>query len=330
MNRIILLLSNYLFCPSCTKCQLLSLLGHLNYSLQIIPQGRSFLSHLLQLASSAHSPHQSITFNPSCTKELDLWRHLLSHLNGISFFYNDHVTNPEDTQLFTDAAPSVGFGCYCRGRWFASLWPREFSLSLSSSSFPSSALHELYPILVVACLWGHEWSRKSILIHSDNSALVAVINKGRFDSISPMPVLRHLTWLSVTHCFILRAAHVPGHHNCIADSLYRFEFQRFRRLASDTDLHPTPIPSFSLRSSPKRRSSQSPSPHPINHTPGSVPRTLSTYWTAWTCFRSFHSSNNFTFPSFDLLTITSFISHTKGHLSLRTTTVQVYHSGIFH
>lgn len=51
-----LLLSNYLESPHCTKHLLLSLLGHLNYSIRIIPQGHSFLSHLLSLATFLASP----------------------------------------------------------------------------------------------------------------------------------------------------------------------------------------------------------------------------------------------------------------------------------
>ena len=51
LDRITRLLSNSLLTPTCTKRQLLSLLSHLNYALRIIPQGRSFISHLLLLAS---------------------------------------------------------------------------------------------------------------------------------------------------------------------------------------------------------------------------------------------------------------------------------------
>ena len=39
LNWISLLISNFLPAPFCTKCQLLSLLGHLNFTLCIIPLG---------------------------------------------------------------------------------------------------------------------------------------------------------------------------------------------------------------------------------------------------------------------------------------------------
>lgn len=52
--RISLLISNILLAHRCTKWQLLSLLGYLNYAIPIIPQGRSFLSHLLSIAASIY------------------------------------------------------------------------------------------------------------------------------------------------------------------------------------------------------------------------------------------------------------------------------------
>lgn len=52
--------------------------------------------------------------------------------------------------LFTDAAPSIGFGGYFQGFWFAERWPVQFS-TLDSGSV-SSALYELYPIAVASVL----------------------------------------------------------------------------------------------------------------------------------------------------------------------------------
>ncbi|XP_049894744.1 uncharacterized protein LOC126386432 [Epinephelus moara] len=233
-----LLLSNYLLADRCTKRQLLALLGHLNYAIRIIPQAKSFLSILLSKAAAIPSLHDRVILDDACKMEMCMRLHFLSSWNGISFFYDDFITQPEDIQLFTDTAPSTGFGGYYGGRWFASIWPPE-------SRSPSSALHELYPIIIAAILWGHEWSRKSILIHSDNTTVVEILNKGRSCSLAIMQFLRRLTLFSAQHQFILWAAHIPGHHNSIADSLSRFSFQKFRHLAPESDLHPTPIPPFS-------------------------------------------------------------------------------------
>ncbi|KAG1935441.1 hypothetical protein F2P79_019279 [Pimephales promelas] len=106
-QRISLLLSNYLLADRCTKHQLLALLGHLNYAIRIIPQEKSFLSHLLLKAATIPSLHDKVTLDEACKMEIRLWQQFLSSWNGISFFYNDYVTQPEDIQLYTDAAPST-------------------------------------------------------------------------------------------------------------------------------------------------------------------------------------------------------------------------------
>ncbi|XP_061585356.1 uncharacterized protein LOC133450379 [Cololabis saira] len=242
LNRISLLISNFLLAPGCTKRQLLSLLGHLNFAMRIIPQGRAFISHLLSIASAVPSLLSPISLDNSSRAELRLWLNLLATWNGITFFYDDQLAHPHDINLYTDAAPSIGFGGFYDGRWFAAGWPPELA---NEHYTASSALYEIYPISVAAILWGHEWTRKSILIYSDNLAVVDIINKGRSNSSSIMPFMRRLVWHSVIHQYILRAAHVPGHSNTIADSLSRFSFQKFRSLAPHADPSPTPVPPYS-------------------------------------------------------------------------------------
>ncbi len=109
----------------------------------------------------------------------------------------------------------------------------------------SSALLELYPLVVAALLWGKEWSATSIIIHCDNEATVHCINKGRSHSPALMPLLRRLIWISACDQFIITAKHIPGSKNLIADSLSRFAFQKFRTLAPEADPLPTPVPPYS-------------------------------------------------------------------------------------
>ncbi|XP_072306544.1 uncharacterized protein [Eucyclogobius newberryi] len=245
LNRISLLLSNFLVAISCSKRQLLSLLGHLNFAMRIIPQGRAFISHLLTLASSVKSLHSVIILSKSVKSELRFWHLLLSNWNGITLFYRDIISAPLDISLFTDAAPSAGFGGYYLGRWFSAPWPNEFLDFIHKSGPSSSALFEIYPVVIATLLWGHEWTSTCVAIQSDNLAVVDIINKGRSNALPIMPFVRRLTWLSIKHQFILRAKYIPGYLNSVADSLSRFAFQKFRTLAPEADPLPIPVPPFS-------------------------------------------------------------------------------------
>lgn len=70
IDRIIAMSSNLLEAPQCSKRDLLSLLGHLNYAMRIIPQGHPFISHLLSLASSVPELDSIICLTPSCLADL--------------------------------------------------------------------------------------------------------------------------------------------------------------------------------------------------------------------------------------------------------------------
>ena len=55
---------------TCTKRELLSLLGHLNYAIMVIMHGRSFVSYLLTLAHSVKELHYHVTLNRGCLDDL--------------------------------------------------------------------------------------------------------------------------------------------------------------------------------------------------------------------------------------------------------------------
>lgn len=239
LQRIREVASSFVSAAVISKRQLLSLLGHLNFAMRVIPQGRSFVSRLLSVASSVPGLSDPVTLDAGCRSDLSFWFQLLSFWNGVSLFYDDVVSSSDSLEFFTDAAPSAGFGGFYQGNWFASSWPPQFS-----SLTPSSALYEIYPVVVACSLWGKTWARRRISVCCDNADVVYIINKGRSSSPDIMPFVRRITWLSVIHNFILTASHVPGHKNIIADSLSRFNFQVFQTLCPRACPMPLSVPPF--------------------------------------------------------------------------------------
>ncbi|XP_077957070.1 uncharacterized protein LOC120819784 [Gasterosteus aculeatus] len=200
-----------------SKQQLLSLLGHLNFAMRVIPQGRSFISRLLDTASSVPRLHELVSLDDGWRSDLRFWSRLLDQWNGITFFYNEIVESADSRQIFTDGAPSLGFGGIYQGQWFASHWPTAFCRFETSI-----ALYEIYPVAVACFIWGRHWTRKRISIMCDNQAVVDIVNKGRSSARDIMPFMRGITWFAVTKNFFLTPRHVPGQHNKLADSLSRF------------------------------------------------------------------------------------------------------------
>lgn len=241
--RIKEILYSFLNRRTCTKREMLSLLGHLNFACKVIVPGRSFVSYLLTLAHSVKELYHHVTITAGCREDMSMWYKFLNQWNRISFFIDDNIISASDFNLFTDASSTIGFGGYFQGRWFTGKWPLNLKADIDESV--SMAYMELYPIVVSALLWGHEWSEKRILFHCDNTATVCIINKGRSKSKDIMQLMRRLTWCMFQHNFVLHAVHVPGKENNIADSLSRQQMERFKQLAPTASPIPCSCPTHS-------------------------------------------------------------------------------------
>ncbi|XP_062580100.1 uncharacterized protein LOC134242093 [Saccostrea cucullata] len=176
IERIFLLINKIKSKKSCTKRELLSLLGHFNFAARIIPAGRSFISYLLTLAYSVRELHHHVSLNSDCKKDLNMWETFLRRWNGQSFFIDEQLSTTTQLQLFTDASATHGFGAYFSGKWFQGRWPDELK-NLGDDPI-SIALLELYPIVVAVVIWGHEWSGKRVQFLCDNKATVQIIKIG--------------------------------------------------------------------------------------------------------------------------------------------------------
>ena len=106
------------------------------------------------------------------------------------------------------------------------------------------AFLELYPIVVAAVLWGKYWKGKQILFHCDNLATVKILSKGRSKEPYIMKLMRKLVMCAAHGNFAIYSEHVAGKLNSIADSLSRFQLQRFHQLAPNADPEPKQCPTL--------------------------------------------------------------------------------------
>jgi hypothetical protein len=115
LQRICELILAFLDKKTCTKRQLLSLLGHLNFAMRVVHPGRSFISYLISLSTTVQDLNHFVTLNSDCRLDLHMWHKFLSQWNGTSFFLDDAITNAADMHLYTDATDSA-FGGYYSGK----------------------------------------------------------------------------------------------------------------------------------------------------------------------------------------------------------------------
>lgn len=245
-DRIKNLIHAFLQRDTCTKRELLSLIGHLSFASKVNIPGRTFMSRLIFKSTTVPKLHSKITLDDETKNDLVVWRDMFREWNGITLFLEDNITLDSDFLLITDASSVHGYGAYFRGKWFAHPWPPELTLDNDGISM---SFQELFPIVLASVVFGHMWNRKRICFQCDNTATVNILNSRRSKSPKIMALMRRLVINASVHSFTFAGAWVETKNNGIGDALSRcsnsyFQMQRFRQLAPGADAMPTPVPDY--------------------------------------------------------------------------------------
>ena len=229
----------------CTKRQLQSLLGTLNFICNVCRPGRTFMRRLVDLLSKPRSPSHHIRLTRQSKQDIHWWQEpmgscwwstFLPQWNGKSLFYDDFWSTNLSCHLFTDACEH-SFGAFFNGAWFCS--------TFNACQVPirlSIAFKELYPITAALSAWAPSLCGKRLMFHCGNEPIVTIIRKGSSKCPHIMALLRYMFFVCANNCIEISAVHIPGSQNCIADALSRFQLNRFHHLVPQADQHRTPIP----------------------------------------------------------------------------------------
>lgn len=219
----------------CFLKELQSLVGHLQHAAKVVWPGRTFVRRILNLLSCFRHGDHHIRINVEFRRDLDWWYTFLQSWNGVSFWLYPGVPVISNVIVATDASGSIGYGAIYKQQWFNGWWvPAHISQSI--------AFKELFPIVLAAHVWGHQWRRKHVMFKCDNEAVVFTLNKRTSKTPPIMQLVRHLLFEAARHNFSFSSEHLPGKTNHIADALSRFHWQAFRHLAPTAHSQPTPIP----------------------------------------------------------------------------------------
>ena len=98
------------------------------------------------------------------------------------------------------------------------LWVVPFTVASSVVLYRYSC-KELVPVVVVAALWGSSWAGHHVCFHSDNMAVVTILNKHTAKDHLLNNLLRCLFFYAAFYKFHYSATHIPGTLNAAADAL---------------------------------------------------------------------------------------------------------------
>lgn len=228
-------LSNMSRTRKVTLKELQSLLGLLNFCCQVVPPGRCFLRRLTDLTCKVTKPHHKITLNKESRRDLQAWSLFVDHFNGRNLLLKKQWLTTSSLHLYTDAAGGSGFGAVFGSHWFYGQWPVQ--LSPFHITFK-----EFFPIVLAVELWGPLLQDKCIIFHSDNMAVVHILNSQTSKEPFIMVLVRRFVLSCMRYNILTQAEHIPGVTNILPDLLSRLQIAKFRELAPHADPEPTPLP----------------------------------------------------------------------------------------
>lgn len=238
--EILELVSVWLTKSSCSKKQLQSLIGKLNFVSQCVRPGRIFISRLLNWLREMPE-NGTINIPLDFKSDLRWWFSFLPLYNGVSMMAMDDWTEPD--QVFAVDSCLTGCGGWMNGKFFHRTFP-DFILSQN--------LHinqlEMLTIVIALKLWGELCKHKRVVIYCDNLVSVRVLNTGSSRNLFLQSCLREVCFIAATHQFEIKAIHLEGRSNRVPDLLSRWDQdlkyqQEFYSLMKDNVLSEQVVPS---------------------------------------------------------------------------------------
>ena len=216
MEEIHLLLPIWKRKRKCNKVDLQSLIGKLQFVSKCVRQSRIFVNRLLDTLRSFSSEKVKISLSKSFKKDINWWCLFMSKFNGVSYIPPEIWEEPD--VLFSTDSCLTGCGGVCGREYFH----RTYPMSILQMEFPIHKL-EMLAVLVAVRFWARQCTGGKIQIFCDNESVVHVLNSGKTKDDFLGSCLREI-WLEVSMAgFELRAIHLPGVDNRVADWLSRWE-----------------------------------------------------------------------------------------------------------
>ena len=237
LQKCLSLIQEFLTKPKFTLKTLQSIIATLNFACAVVLPGRAFLRRLIDLTIGVLKPHYFIRITREVREDLHMWAEFLANFNGRTIFMAEQWLSSTSLNLFTDASGTLGFGAVLGASWVYGAWsPQWVSQNIT--------LLELYPIVLAVQIWGNRLTNGRIIFHTDNQALVPIINKQSSNDRAIIYLVRKLVITCPRFNILFQAQHIAGKANVPADHLSRLQVSAFLAKAPSASRQPEAVPSL--------------------------------------------------------------------------------------
>lgn len=218
-----------------------SLIGLLDFCARAIPCSRAFNRRFYDATCGILKPNHHLRLTHSIKEDLKMWLFFIDFFNGSCIFPELNWSDNSVLQLYTDSSGTLSLGCAAMfgKHWVFMQWPKKWC---KSPIMADLSFLEFVPIALAFHIWLPNFKGKKIILNTDNEALVTILNKKSSKSKYVMYLLRPFVLNMMLNNIQIKAVHVSGLNNGIADSISRKQWDRFRRLAPDADQQATLVP----------------------------------------------------------------------------------------
>ena len=208
-------LSKWKGVKKCTKRELLSLIGKLQFCSQVMYPGHMFLRRLIESSKMVKSLHYKVHLGIQAQKDINWWITNLATHKGRAWFPQPFDSTTAEI-MFTDAS----------GRAAAAVLGKNWTLIEFTGEYSwlrdkDIQFKEFYAVVLGVATFGYQLHRKQLLMNIDNEAVHHCIQAGKSQNAELMGLVRALYYYTTQHSIQYQSCHVAGVLNVLADSLTR-------------------------------------------------------------------------------------------------------------
>ena len=218
---------------TCSKRDLLSIIGKLVFCAKVVRDGRKFIGRLISASCRAKHLHHRVKLNKETRADMSWWIKSIESHNGTAMF------PPEwdicDSELLYSDASDLAAGGAWRNAWLvvpftrANAWMKDMDI----------AWRELYAVVVCIATFGPFMTGKKVSMYIDNQAIYWCVNSGKSKNPKIMALIRALYYYTTFYCIEYKAFYLHTYENTLADAISRLEFDKLKLYNPDINDSPT-------------------------------------------------------------------------------------------